>query len=137
VPRLRKWLLLAAAVAVAWALFGLAGLPSPALFGALAAGLGFALLTRRPPQVPAPVFTVAQAVLGVAIGALLDLDTLRALQREWLPVLTVCLATLALSVAAGYVLRLHPDQVVGVGGQWIGGHSPTLSPLSDRSGPPV
>jgi membrane AbrB-like protein len=106
--------LLDAAVVVAGAvvaalLFDLAGLPSPALFGGLLAGLIRALAFRSRLAVPAPAMTSAQAVVGVAMGALVDLETLRTVAENWLPVLLVTLGTLLLSLAAGQVLRLRPD----------------------------
>jgi uncharacterized protein len=99
---------LLALVAAGSGALALAGLPSPVLFGSLVAGLAYALVAAEAPAVPALAFTAGQAVLGVAIGALFDPDTFAALRSDWLPVLAVCLATLALSVAAGLVLRLHP-----------------------------
>ena len=113
--RTGRWLLLGLAVATLWTLFALLRLPSPALFGALAAGLALALLTAAPPQLPGRAFTAAQAVLGVAIGAMFDLGTLRSLEHDWFPVLAVTLATLALSVGAGFVLRLHPKVSAATG----------------------
>jgi len=41
------------------------------------------------------------------MGALMDPETLRAVAVDWLPVLLVTVATLALSLAAGLVLRLQ------------------------------
>jgi membrane AbrB-like protein len=86
----------------------LLGLPSPALFGGLAAGLVRALAVPAPVTVPEPVNTAALAVVGVAIGALVDPDTLRQVGSQWLPVLLVVVATLALSLVAGLLLRLQP-----------------------------
>jgi membrane AbrB-like protein len=59
--------------------------------------------------VPKPAFTAAQAVVGVAMGALVDLETLRAVAANWLPVLLVTVGTLALSLVAGLLLRLRRD----------------------------
>ncbi|TFV90519.1 AbrB family transcriptional regulator [Blastococcus sp. CT_GayMR16] len=88
-------------------LFGALGLPSPALFGGLLAGLVRALWFRRRIAVPPPALMSAQAVVGVALGALVDLDTLRAVAENWLPVLLVTVGTLALSLVGGQALRLH------------------------------
>ena len=87
--------------------FDFVGLPSPSLFGGLLAGVVRALAFRTRIGVPAQLSTASQAVIGVAIGALVDLDTLRAVGREWLPVLLVTVATLALSLVAGLLLRLQ------------------------------
>ncbi|WP_347059170.1 AbrB family transcriptional regulator [Blastococcus sp. HT6-30] len=82
-------------------LLGLAGLPSPALFGGLVVGLVRALGVRSPARVPEPAATAAQAVIGVALGALVDVGTLRAVVANWLPVVLVPVATLLLSLLAG------------------------------------
>jgi membrane AbrB-like protein len=96
----------AAALAVTVVL-DLLGLPSPALFGGLLAGLVRALAFPAPESVPGPVSTAALAVVGVAIGALLDPGTLREVAGDWAPILLVVVATLALSVVAGLLLRLR------------------------------
>lgn len=104
---IRGWPLVVAGVVAVSLLFELVGLPSPVLFGALLAGLVYALVASRRLQVPGPVFTGGQAILGVAIGGYFDPGTLTELGDDWLPVLLVCLATLLLSVLAGFVLRLQ------------------------------
>lgn len=83
------------------------GLPSPALFGGLLAGLVRALAFPSPGTVPESANTAALAVVGVSIGALLDPDTLREVAGDWAPILLVVVATLALSVVAGLLLRLR------------------------------
>jgi membrane AbrB-like protein len=99
-------LVVAAAVAVAVVL-DLLGLPSPALFGGLVAGLVRALAVRARFALPHTASTAAQAVVGVAIGALMDPETLGAVGEEWFAVLLVTVATLALSLVAGLLLRLQ------------------------------
>ena len=107
--RLADWtVVLAVAVGVS-ALFGWLGVPSPALFGALAAGLGRALVHRSRLALPRVAGTGAQAVIGVSIGALVQADTLRTLAEHWLPVLLVTVGTLLVSLVAGQVMRLHPE----------------------------
>ena len=88
-------------------LLGLVGLPSPALFGALAVGLVRALGFRDPVQVPARATTAAQAVIGITVGALVDLETLRAVAADWAPVLLATVGTLLLSLGAGLLMRLQ------------------------------
>ena len=88
--------------------FTVLGLPSPALFGGLLAGLVRALAFRRRIAVPVHAMTAAQAVVGVSMGSLVDLATLRTVAANWLPVLLVTLGTLLLSLLAGLVLRLQP-----------------------------
>jgi membrane AbrB-like protein len=96
-----------AGAAAAGIVFGALGLPSPALFGGLLAGLVRALAFRRRISVPGPATTAAQAVIGVSMGALIDLETLRTVAAHWLPVLLVSVGTLLLSLLAGLVLRLQ------------------------------
>jgi membrane AbrB-like protein len=109
-PRRARLLDAAATVAgavVAGLLFGALDLPSPALFGGLLAGLVRALAFRRRFRGAGPGHRDGQAVVGVAMGSLVDLDTLRAVAENWLPVLLVTMGTLALSLAAGQALRLQ------------------------------
>jgi membrane AbrB-like protein len=100
-------------------------LPSPSLFGGLVAGLVRGLAGRRRLAVPRPATTAAQGLIGVSIGALVDLDTLEAIGRDWLPVLLVTAGTLLLSVLAGLVLRLQPgvDPVTAAFAMVAGGAS--------------
>jgi membrane AbrB-like protein len=108
----RLWRLLdglvvvAGAVAAGFAL-DLIGLPSPALFGGLLAGLVRALAGSTQAVVPGGASAVAQAVVGVAIGALLDPETLGTVGANWPAVLLVSVGTLLLSLGAGLLLRLH------------------------------
>ncbi|WP_252442944.1 AbrB family transcriptional regulator [Pseudonocardia humida] len=99
------WLVLLTAPLTA----GMAALdvPSPALFAGLIAATALALLGAAPRSVPRPATTAAQAVIGVVIGVLAQPGTLAALAPQWLPVLLVTLATLAVSMAAGLLLGLR------------------------------
>ena len=109
-PRRARLLDAAATLAgavVAALLFGVLGLPSPTLLGGLLAGLVRALAFSRRIRVPTPAVAASQAVVGVALGTLVDLDTLRAVAVNWLPVLLVTLGTLVVSLAAGQALRLQ------------------------------
>ncbi|RMB72238.1 AbrB family transcriptional regulator [Rhodococcus sp. SBT000017] len=91
------------------------GIPSAALFVALLVAVVFALAgwapttgTERAP-LPRRLGMVAQAVLGVEIGTLVQQDTLSSLGDAWLPVLLACVGTLLLSIAAGALLGLRKD----------------------------
>ncbi|PRY48270.1 hypothetical protein LY71_110162 [Geodermatophilus tzadiensis] len=99
---------LVAGAVLAGVLLDLAGVPSAPLFGGLLAGLVRGLAGRTRLAVPRTGTAAAQAVVGVSIGALVDLDTLAALGEDWLPVLLVTVATLLLTVTAGLLLRLQP-----------------------------
>ena len=100
-------------------------LPSPALFGGLIAGLVRALGVSTRAAVPATATMGAQAVVGVTMGALIDLGTLQAVAAHWLAVLLVTVGTLALSLLAGLVLRLLPgiSPVTGAFSMIAGGAS--------------
>ena len=111
-----RWtVLLAGTVGGGWAL-GAVGLESPFLFSALLAGLAMALVVRpaHRPDVPAPLFTAAQAVLGVVLGTYLETSSLEAAADAWLGVALVTIGTLATSLAAGVALA-----------RWAGAHPPT------------
>ncbi|TFV60834.1 UNVERIFIED_ORG: AbrB family transcriptional regulator [Bacillus sp. AZ43] len=127
-------LVLVVAAAVALSLvFGAAGIPSPALFGGLVAGLGRAVGLPRTVALPGPATTAGQAVIGVAMGSLIDVETLRAVAQNWLPVLLVTVATLALSLGAGLVLRLQPgiSPVTGAFSMIAGGASGIIAMARD------
>ena len=104
---------------------GAAGLPSPALFAGLAVGLARALALPRRTGIPAPVGTAVQVVLGVMVGTLVQLDTVAALGRNWLPVLLVTAATLVLSLLAGQLMALREgvSRVTGAFSMVAGGAS--------------
>ena len=122
----------AAAVAVSLT-FAALGVPSPALFGGLVAGLVRALGFPGQVNVPRPATTAGQAVIGVTMGALVDLETLRAVATNWLPVLLVTLATLALSLGAGLLLRLQRgiSPVTGAFSMIAGGASGIIAMARD------
>lgn len=101
---------LTALVAVALGLLlGAVGVPSAMLFGGLAAGLGRSLAGSNRRALPRHAMTSAQALLGVSIGLLVSAPALRTLGDQWLPIVLVTVATLALSVAAGRALALRRD----------------------------
>jgi membrane AbrB-like protein len=104
----RPWLLLVLVVAAVSGAFALAGLPSPLLFGGLVGGLVHALaLPRMRVEPPRLLFVAGQAIIGVTVGASIDWGTLRDLGWDWPAVVAVTVATLALSVLVGQLLRLH------------------------------
>jgi uncharacterized protein len=99
-----SWVFVAAGTAIAAVALGAAGLPSPTLFAALLVGIAVALKWPERMEAPRPVFTAAQAVTGVTLGAYLQSSSLSAIADSWLPVALVSLATLGLSLAAGVAL---------------------------------
>jgi membrane AbrB-like protein len=107
--RVLKWLLLVAASVAVTVPLTMAGVPSAGLFAALAVGVVLALLSLAPAGVPRPGGVVAQGVLGVYIGTMVQHDAFSALGSDWPFVVGVAVATLLLSVAAGALLGLHRD----------------------------
>jgi uncharacterized protein len=107
VRRYAGWVWLAVPTAALTALMAAVDVPSPALFAGLLVATVLALVGVAPAAVPGVATTAAQAVIGVVIGVLAQPGTLAALAPQWLPVLLVTLATLAVSMAAGLLLGLR------------------------------
>lgn len=102
--RLTRWGVLSAGVATAGVVLSRIEVPSPVLFGAFVAGIGFALISRTALHVPAGLSIAAQAVIGVTVGSYLQRSTLAAVSAKWASVVPTCIATLAVSILAGFVL---------------------------------
>ena len=105
---LRWTILLAATVAVTVPLT-IVGVPSAALFAALAVGIVLALISVGPERVPRKLGLAAQGVLGVYIGTMVQQDALSELGGDWPIVVAVAVGTLLLSVIAGALLGLRRD----------------------------
>lgn len=105
--RLLKWSLLVAVTAVVTYPLTLIGVPSAALFAALAVGVALALMSLAPSGVPRPAGIAAQGVLGVYIGTMVHQDAVGALGPHWPIVVAVAAATLLLSVVCGALLSMH------------------------------
>jgi len=104
-----KWsLLVAVTIGVTYPLT-LIGVPSAALFAALAVGIALALTSLAPGGIPRPAGLAAQGVLGVYIGTMVDHDAVGALGPHWPIVLAIAVATLLLSVVCGALLAMHRD----------------------------
>ncbi|GAA1655476.1 membrane protein [Mycolicibacterium murale] len=104
-----RWVLLAVVTVAASVGLTLLGVPSAALFAALVVGIVLALLSLAPTAVPRRAGLAAQAVLGVYIGTMVHDDSLAALGPHWPIVVTVVVATLAISVLAGALMGLRRD----------------------------
>lgn len=107
--RILRWALLVAVTIAATIPLTLVGVPSAALFAALAVGIALALASLAPERVPRRAGVVAQGVLGVYIGTMVHQDAVDALHSDWLIVVAIAVATLVLSVLAGALLGLHRD----------------------------
>lgn len=102
-----RWVVLLTLVAAATAALTLLGAPAPYLLGALVAGLLLAL-TSRAPRVPDPAVTAGQAVIGVSVGLLITPRLLGTFAENGVVLGAALVATLAISLAWGQVLRLQP-----------------------------
>lgn len=107
-PRQAAALVLGATVVLS-VLLALLRVPSPVLFAAVLGGMVHALTSSTRLALPPWSTRVGQGLIGVTVGALVDLATLHRIATEAVPVAAVVLATLALSVTAGRVLALRGD----------------------------
>lgn len=103
-PRARRWAVVGAASAAAGLAGAAVGVPSPALFAGLLVGLAFALRTSWGLDVPGPAARLAQGVLGVSLGVLVQSSTLSEIGSNAAPILGVTVATLAATVLAGLAM---------------------------------
>jgi membrane AbrB-like protein len=104
------WPLLLIATAAGAVLVGFAGVPGPALFAALLVGVAWSLLVGRGRlEVPNRAFVAAQVIVGVQIGLYLQIDTVKAVSADWLPVALASVGTLGITLLAGLVLARITD----------------------------
>jgi membrane AbrB-like protein len=106
IPAWARWALLIVLTVGGTAALTPLGVPSPALFAGLVVATVLAL-AGLPVAAPGPLNGAAQAVIGVVIGVLAQPGTLAGLAGQWVPVLLVSVATLAVSMAAGLLLGLR------------------------------
>jgi membrane AbrB-like protein len=104
-----KWLLLIVVTVGLTYPLSVIGVPSAALFAALAVGIALALTSLAPSRVPRPAGVAAQGVLGVYIGTMVDHDAVSTLGPHWPIVAAIAVATLLLSVVCGALLAMHRD----------------------------
>jgi uncharacterized protein len=131
-----RWAGLAAATLAVSLAFDAISLPSPFLFGALLVGLALALIRPGALDIPDPLFTAAQALVGVALGAYLKSSSLSALGEDWLPVTLVSAATLAVSIGTGlFMARVTElDRPTAALGMVAGGASGIVTMARDLGG---
>lgn len=106
---LRSVVLVLAVTVVLSAALTAVQVPSPVLFAAVIGGMAHALTSPTPLALPGWGVVVAQGLIGITVGALVDLATLQRLGTEAVPVVLVVVGTLALSIGAGRVLALRRD----------------------------
>jgi membrane AbrB-like protein len=95
------WLALGLATAAATVAVGALGLPSASLFAALLVGLGYALASSVALAPATRVTVVAQALVGVAMGASFELESITGLGGRWAGVAVVVVGTVGVSLLAG------------------------------------
>jgi membrane AbrB-like protein len=108
-PRARAAAVVLAVTVASSIALTLVAVPSAVLFGAVLGGMAHALTSPTPLDVPTWAFRVAQGLIGITVGALVDLTTLRRMASESLPIVGVVLATLLVSVLAGRVFAVRRD----------------------------
>ncbi len=128
-----SWALVLGTTVASSAVFQLVGLPSAVLFGALLGGMAHALTSPAALQVPPITFRVGQALIGVTIGALITVESLRRAVSHPVAVLLVTLGTLLVSLAAGWALARRRDVslVTGVFAMIAGGASGVVAVSRD------
>lgn len=109
VRRVGEWLIVLFAAGVATGLLAAVGGPSPVLFGCLFGALVVAVAGVASPDLPQPLSTLAQALLGASTGAIIDPATLTGLVAHAVPVALVVIATIGVSILIGQFLRLHSE----------------------------
>lgn len=137
--RLRQWVGLALCISAITLVLAWIGTPSPPLFGSLLGASAFAFITssvpaEHRPSIPRSVFLVAQATVGLMVGAQVDLDALQAFGSDWPAILGVTLATLVASTVSGLALcRYGVNAATGVFSTIAGGAS-GMSAIADDLG---
>ncbi|NUQ97601.1 MAG: AbrB family transcriptional regulator [Streptomyces sp.] len=132
-PRTAVWVALATIVWFTGKAAEEIGLPAPHLLSAVLWGITAALSGLLPTGMPPRIHTAAQAVVGVVIGTYFDVHALRASGPALLPLLAVTLATLALSLAAGFTFaRRSPiDERTAALGMVAGGSAAIVATARD------
>ncbi|AOW94083.1 hypothetical protein BFN03_19205 [Rhodococcus sp. WMMA185] len=102
-----QWMTLIAGTTLAWSALSALRLAAATIFAALVVAAICALTRTGPARVPRAAEITAQGVVGVSVGFMVDKHTLAALGSNWIAAVSVCVATLVISVAAGALLGLH------------------------------
>ncbi|WP_270889663.1 AbrB family transcriptional regulator [Pedococcus sp. 5OH_020] len=104
----RRWSLAVLAFVAVAGLLSWAGAPTPALFAALVGGGVLGVTSPTAPQLPAVLRQLGMAIVGVAAGATINADVLKAVAREPVAVPAGVLLTLGATMLIGQLLNLHP-----------------------------
>ncbi|MCD6727333.1 MAG: AbrB family transcriptional regulator [Solirubrobacteraceae bacterium] len=103
--RAGSWLVVAAGTLGAYFVLAALGVPAAMIFAALAAGIAFAFARPDRLLVGRRSSGVAQALIGVSLGAFVNASALGAVGSEWLAVLLVTFGALVVSLAIGVLLQ--------------------------------
>ncbi len=93
----------------------LLGTPSAVLFGGVLGGLSHALTSPTRLELPDWAFRLAQALVGVTVGALVVPEALGRMASQGGAIVAVTLGTLAISLLAGWVLARRRDVTLTTG----------------------
>jgi membrane AbrB-like protein len=109
------------------------GFPAPHLFEALVVGLVLALTGLTRVQMPAWLYTAAQAITGVVLGTYVSWHSVTAVGHEWVAVAAVTVLTLALSLLLGVGLarRTRLDPATASLGMIAGGSAGVVATSDD------
>ena len=105
---LRFWSAVVLIYAVVATILALLRLPSPFLFAGVVAGAVGALRLPQPRPLPGRVREVGLATIGVAAGSAISREVVETILSSPLAILGGVIATLAITMAAGQLLRLSP-----------------------------
>lgn len=105
--RVGQWLIVLLAAGLATGLLAAVGGPSPVLFGCLFGALVVAVSGVAALDLPQPLSTLAQGLLGASTGAIIDPATLTGLMAHAPPVALAVVTTIGASILIGQLLRLH------------------------------
>ncbi|HEY0888843.1 MAG TPA: AbrB family transcriptional regulator [Nocardioides sp.] len=125
--------LVVAVTVAASAVLQLVAVPSAPLFGSLFGGMAHALTSRTPLELPAPAFRVAQAMIGVIIGASVSLPALTRMGSDAVAIALVTAGTIGVSLIAGRMLAVRRDvsPVTGAFAMIAGGASGVVAVAHD------
>lgn len=122
--------------AVAGFLAQQAGLPAAWLIGPMLVALGLSLTNRGYLRLPAFAPAGAQALIGVALSASADPESLRILLQYWAPVVLLAIAVLVISIGSGIVLSRMAglDPVTALFGTLPGGSAGMVAMADELGG---
>lgn len=107
--KVRFWAAVGLSYVVCAALLVVVSAPAPFLLAGVLAGAGCTLLMRQPQPFPEPLRRVGLAIIGSAAGSAIKPDVVATVVARADVVLGGVVATLAISLVVGQLLRLSPS----------------------------